>query len=223
MKALFNDIFHELMFILKGKTLDILIPTLSFYISYQWVSLNVALLIGFIFALGLTLYRILKKEKALYALYGLFGVLLASLLAYINQSAEDYFLPDLMGNLALVTFALLSLIFKRPLAAYASHLMRGWPLPWFWRDDVKPAYQEVTYLWLAFLSLRAIVETVVYLQGDLDRLLIITTLFGIPFFIGILIMSYTYGLWRLNRLNGPSVDEFIEGKEPPFKGQKKGF
>ena len=48
-------------------------------------------------------------------------------------------------------------------------------------------------------------------------------LLGWPYTILILVLSYLYGIWRLGTLKGPSVDEFITGDGPPWKGQKRGF
>ena len=36
-------------------------------------------------------------------------------------------------------------------------------------------------------------------------------------------ISYIYGIIRLKQLKGPSVDEFKNKSEKPFKGQTKGF
>ncbi len=41
--------------------------------------------------------------------------------------------------------------------------------------------------------------------------------------IAILTISYLYGMWRLHQLKGPGVDEFIEGKEAPFRGKQEVF
>ena len=46
---------------------------------------------------------------------------------------------------------------------------------------------------------------------------------GKTLLILLLVASYLYGLWRLQRLNGPSVEEFRSGAEPPWQGQKRGF
>jgi hypothetical protein len=46
---------------------------------------------------------------------------------------------------------------------------------------------------------------------------------GWPAIIVVLSISYIYGIWRLNNLGGPGVDEFKDNKEPPWDGQKKGF
>jgi hypothetical protein len=48
-------------------------------------------------------------------------------------------------------------------------------------------------------------------------------LLGWPFIIALLIVTYLYGLWRLSKLGGPSVEEFKAGKSPPWEGQKRGF
>jgi len=39
----------------------------------------------------------------------------------------------------------------------------------------------------------------------------------------LLVVSYLYGIWRLGNLEGPSVEEFKLGQEPPWEGQKRGF
>jgi len=46
---------------------------------------------------------------------------------------------------------------------------------------------------------------------------------GLPFTIAILVISYIYGIWRLRTLKGPGIDEFMEAKEAPYRGQTRGF
>lgn len=48
-------------------------------------------------------------------------------------------------------------------------------------------------------------------------------LLGWPVTIVVLVLSYVYGIWRLRKLRGPGVDEFITGKQPPYRGQTRGF
>lgn len=54
-------------------------------------------------------------------------------------------------------------------------------------------------------------------------LFIINTLLGAPVTLIILSISYIYGIWRLRKLGGPSVDEFVNNEPKPWKGQTKGF
>ncbi|CCV66595.1 hypothetical protein BN85315740 [Paracholeplasma brassicae] len=52
---------------------------------------------------------------------------------------------------------------------------------------------------------------------------IITSVVGYPLLFLILVTSYIYGIYRLRKLKGPGIDEFIQKKEPPFRGQTRGF
>jgi hypothetical protein len=119
--------------------------------------------------------------------------------------------------------ALTSLILGKPLAAWASHLTRGWPLDWFWRDDVRPAYSEVTWAWMIFFLLRLGLQLTLYLQGQVSTLAWTESLLGWPVTLIILVSSYIYGIWRLRQLGGPGVDEFIAQTPPPWQGQTRGF
>jgi hypothetical protein len=39
----------------------------------------------------------------------------------------------------------------------------------------------------------------------------------------VLVLSYIYGIWRLRKLKGPGIDEYLENKTAPFRGQTRGF
>lgn len=52
---------------------------------------------------------------------------IASGLAYITKNAASYFIPAIINSFILIILALGSLVIKKPLAAWASHLTRGWP------------------------------------------------------------------------------------------------
>lgn len=111
----------------------------------------------------------------------------------------------------------------RPMAAWASHLFRGWEWEWFLRKDIKPAYREVTILWGFLFLVRMTLQIGVYNRGDLLQSTWINTLLGFPATLTVLTISYVYGIWRLKSLKGPGIDEFRAGKSPPYKGQTKGF
>jgi hypothetical protein len=220
---LFKEILNELVTVLKGKTLDTLIPPIIFIVSLNFLNLNLSLLSALSFSLLIYIFRLIKKETGKYALFGMVGILFASVFAYINQNATNYFISDMISNVLIVVVSVVSLIIKRPLAAYASHLTRGWPVAWFLRDDVKPAYKEVTIFWAIVFFIRAIVEFRLYLDDNISALFLLNTLVGFPLLIVVLTISYIYGIWRLRNLKGPGVDEFISKKEPPYRGQTKGF
>jgi hypothetical protein len=122
-----------------------------------------------------------------------------------------------------VLVTVISNIIGKPLAAWLSHITRGWPLAWFWRKDVKPAYLEVTWMWGFFFAMRLSVQIFLFIQGDAATIAWMNTLLGWPVTIIILVVSYIFGIWRLRKLGGPGVDEFEDGKSPPWRGQTRGF
>ena len=218
-----KEIYEELRSVLSGKTLDAMIPTFAFVIANSLFNLNVAIISSITLSFILGLIRVVRKQTIVYAFVGLLGVLFASALAFLAQNATNFFLPGIISSLFIVIAALISLIIGKPIAAYASHITRAWPLQWFWRKDVKPAYREVTYVWFAYFLARLVIQIILYFGSDINQLVWVNTLTGLPVLIIVLIFSYVYGIWRLNHLKGPSVDEFLEKKEPPFVGQKRGF
>lgn len=118
---------------------------------------------------------------------------------------------------------LVSLMIGKPVAAWLSHLTRGWPLEWFWRADVKPAYREVTWIWALLIAARLGIQVYLFQRGDAAALAWANTLLGWPVTIAVLVLSYIYGIWRLRSLGGPGVHEFRAGKNPPWEGQTRGF
>jgi hypothetical protein len=219
----FSEIWEELKSVLSGKTFDTLLPPIVFAIINAIFGLQIAIIVALGMAALLGIIRLLRKEKWHYALAGFLAVGLAAGLAYLTQSAASYFIPAIISSGILLLGAIISIIIGKPLAAWASHLTRGWPTDWFWREDVKPAYTEVTWMWAFFFGLRLGLQILLFQRGDAGQLAWANTLLGCPVTIIVLVISYIYGIWRLRKLGGPGVDEYEEGKEPPWKGQTRGF
>lgn len=218
-----NEILQELKSVLSGKTFDALLPPIVFAIGNGIFGLQAAVFAALGLAVLLGLRRLIRKEKWHYALGGLLAVSLAAGLALLTRNAASYFIPGIISSGLLVLGAVLSNIIGKPLAAWVSHLTRGWPLEWFWRKDVKPAYAEVTWIWAFFFVIRLGLQILLFQQGTASQLAWANTLLGWPVTIIVLVISYIYGIWRLRKLAGPGVDEFQEGKDPPWEGQTRGF
>ena len=218
-----QEILDELKSVLSGKTLDAIFPPLIFVIVNAFGKLNLAAILALLIAAALTTFRVIKKQPWKYALGGFVGVVIASALAYVTKSATSYFLPALISSAFLVLAATLSIILGKPLAAWTSHLIRAWPIAWYWLPQVKPAYTEVTLLWTFLIVVRLAVQVQLYLAGDATSLGWTNLILGWPITIIVLIISYIYGIWRLHKLGGPGIDEYNAGKLPPWVGQTRGF
>jgi hypothetical protein len=218
-----QEIWEELKSVLSGKTFDAILPPIIYAIVDAIFGLPVAVIAAVGVALLLGVVRLLRKQAWQYAFGGLIAVGIAAGLALLTQNAANYFIPGLISSGVLLVLAMLSLVVGKPLAAWASHLTRGWPLDWFWRTDVKPAYREVTWMWLLFIAGRFVIQLSLFQQGQTGQLAWANTLLGWPVTIVVLVVSYIYGIWRLRKLGGPGVEEYQAGKEPPWKGQTRGF
>ena len=218
-----KEIMEELRLVISGKTLDAVLPPLLFVVLNGRVGLGTAAVLSALSAISVGVIRILLKQKWQYAFGGLAGIIVASGFSYFSGSASNYFLPGIISSGFVFLVSIVSVLVGKPLAAWASHLSRGWSLEWFWRKDVKPAYREVTLFWSFFFLLRFVVLMILLLRENVTQLFAWKTLLGWPVTISVLVVSYVYGMWRLKNLGGPGIEEFLAGKQPPYRGQTRGF
>ncbi len=218
-----QEIKEELTLVLKGRTWDAIIPPIVFTALLNVTTLLVAALFAVLTAALLTLRRVINKQPIGYAAAGFLSVLFATLFSLYRQQAGDFFLPGFITSGIFNLFLLLSVLVKKPFAALASHISRGWPLDWFWRSDIRPAYSEVTLFWFFFFTLRWAFQFSLYLSDQLSSLALWNVVLSAPAIVIVLIFSYVYGIARLRHLGGPGVDEYINNQAPPYRGQRRGF
>jgi hypothetical protein len=220
-----KELLQEFRTVFSGRTTtaDTIIPPLWYALVNMLAGLVPAALSALILAVLLTVLRLVRKQSWLYALSGLGLTLLAAGLAWFTQNAASFFLPDLLTSGILLAAALLSIWAGKPLAAWSSHLTRAWPKEWYWLANICPAYTEVTWMWTIFIAARLIAQYTLYQQGNASLLGWVNVLLGWPVTIVVLVISYLYGIWRLAKLGGPSVEEFLSHQPAPWKGQKRGF
>ncbi len=218
-----RELYGEFRTVVTGQTVDAILPPLVFMFINGTYGLNRAILGSLGLAVLLWVIRILRGQTWYYALGGLGAVALASGLSYVSRSATSYFIPGLISNGTMFLVALTSLALGKPLIALVSHVTRGWPLEWFWRHDVQPAYAEVTWVWGGLFLTRLVVQWGLFVRGDVVGLAWASVLLGWPLTVAVLVFTYLYGIHRLRTLGGPGIDEFRAGKKPPWRGQVKGF
>ena len=145
-----EELREELRTVLSGRgagLLDAALPVIIYLVISRFLDLEISILSAVIISVIFLVVRLLQRQSAVYSLVGLGGVLLAAAAAYFSGGEEGFFLPGLVGSLLTVVALGISVVVKRPLAAYSSHLTRGWPLAWYWHQRIRPAYDEVTWFW----------------------------------------------------------------------------
>ena len=159
-----KELFEEFISVFSGSSslLDSLLPPLLFLIinaafGFQpalWASLGIGAVI--------IILRLLRRQKAVFALGGLSAALLAIGLRYLLDSAQAFFLPAFINGSLTTLVLLISIIVKRPAVAFTSALTRRWPLRWYWYPRVRPTYGEVNAIWVVYSALKLAVQVVLY-------------------------------------------------------------
>lgn len=185
--------------------------------------LQPAIWASIITAVGIVVVRLATGRPLRFAMSGLLGTAIAIAITARSGRAETYFLPGIISGAATTAALAISLVFKRPLVAYISWATRGWPLGWYWHDRVRPAYTLVTWIWIAFFGLRTAVQAALYLDGNVGTLGVVRVVTGWPGLVALLVATYVVGRKRLERLQGPSVEEFEAQAPPPWSVQPHGF
>ena len=220
-----QEILEELRMVLAGRSgiIDSLLPPILFVVLNAVWGMQVAIWSSLALAVAIGIVRLLRRQSLLYAVGGAAAVALAALIAQILGRSEGFFLPGIVTGGVTFLLCLVSVLARRPIVAWTSYVARRWPLEWYWHPKVRPAYSEVTWLWVLVFGLRLLLQLNLFWGEQVSQLGILQVVTGWPVTIVLLIISYLYGTWRLRNLGGPSVEEFKTGAEPPWEGQRRGF
>ena len=220
-----RELVEEFRLVFTGRSnlIDSIIPPVIFLIINALLGFEYAMWGSLAIALLITIVRLGRRQPLRYALGGVGGVALAIVITQLLGRAEGYFLPGMVTGGLTVIGCLVSVIAGRPLVAWTSYIARRWPLDWYWHPKVRPVYNEVTLAWAVFFAIRLGLQWSLFQEQAAGLLGVIQVITGWPATIVLLVISYLYGTWRLRNLQGPSVEEFRAGAEPPWTGQRRGF
>ena len=220
-----DDIREEIRSLFVGdRTLgDSFAPPLLFVLANVIWSLGPAAGVAIAAGVGVAAWRIRKGQQVVYALAGIGAVGFAAFLALRSGRAESYFLPGILSALGWAAVALVSIAVRKPLAAWSSWAYRRWPLDWYWRSDVRPAYTAVSWIWFGYFLVRGLVSGWLFIEEQPEALAVFKSLSSWPTILPLLIVSYRLGVTRRERLGGPNVVVHVAGAEPPYEGNQRGF
>lgn len=220
-----QDIREEIRSLFIGeRTLgDSFAPPLLFVAVNAMWSVGWAATVAILAGIGVAAWRVRKGQQVVYAVGGIAAVVFAAYLALRSGSARDYFLPGIVSTAGWALATLVSILIKRPLSSWSSWAYRRWPLQWYWRDDVRPAYSHVSWYWFWYFAVRGGVAAWLYLIEQPEALAIWKTVTSWPTILPLLYLTYRVGVSRRNALGGPNIEEFEAGAEPPFQGGQRRF
>ncbi|MGH8929082.1 MAG: DUF3159 domain-containing protein [Egibacteraceae bacterium] len=193
---------------------DTLAPPILFVALNAWLGLRGAAVGAVSLSLLLVAARLWRRERLLYAVSGLAGALLGVAVALASGAAEAYFLPGIVTSVVMGVACIASILVKRPLIAFSGAAITRWPLDWYWQDQVRPAYSEITWAWATFYLGKAALQSLLAARGEVGWLAVTKVLTGWPSFAVLIVVTYAYINWRLARLDAPTVDEWRAGYRP---------
>lgn len=172
-----------------------MLPIVAFVLANASFGLTPAIVTAIGTALVLSAVRLLRKEPVQPALSGLFGVVVASFVAWKTGSAKGYFLLGIWSNLILGGIFLLSVLVRRPLAGVVWGALNGTGTAWL-QDKVSRRYYDIATLALVGVFLaRFVVQQWLYEEDATGWLAVTKIAMGYP----LLALAFLVVLWAARR------------------------
>jgi hypothetical protein len=136
-------------------------------------------------AAAFTVVRLVQRRPLTQALAGVVGVGISAWLANTTGKAEDFYLPGFLTNAAYILAMLLSIAVRWPVAGLLFGFIRNEGVDWRKDPARVKAYRLGTWIIVAVLALRLIVQVPLYLAGTDGLAALATTrlIMGAPLYI----------------------------------------
>jgi hypothetical protein len=181
-----------------------ILPGLVFLVVFTLTrELPLALIASLAAAAAFTVARLVQRKPLTQALAGIVGVGLSAWLANSTGKAEDFYVLGFFTNVAYILAMSLSIAVRWPFAGLIFGFIRNEGLEWRKNPARVKAYRIGTWVIVAVLALRLLVQVPLYYMGEAGLAGLATTrlLMGAPLYIlGIWVA------WLLSR-PAPAPDE----------------
>jgi hypothetical protein len=176
-------------------TLVTALPTVVFVIVVSTASLRPALIAAIGTAAALTGYRLLRRQSLQQALSGLFGVLIAALIAAHTGQARGYFLRGIWSSFAYAVPFAVSVLVRRPLVGLLWEFLDPAPAdpadtPWYRRRALLRAYTVATLIGTVLFVSRGVVQLTLYRQDATGWLAFARIAMGYPLYVAAVASAY---------------------------------
>ncbi|MCU1436332.1 MAG: potassium transporter [Pseudarthrobacter sp.] len=144
-----------------------IVPGLLFLVAFTITrDLTLALVAALASAAAFTVARLIQRRPLTQALAGVVGVGISAWLANTTGKAEDFYLPGFFTNAAYIVAMVISIAIKWPVAGLLFGFIRNEGLDWRKDPARLKAYRLGTWVIVAVLVLRLVVQVPLYLMGE---------------------------------------------------------
>jgi hypothetical protein len=171
------------------------IPTAVFIVVNVTASLRVAIIAAVGSAVLLTGYRLVRRQSIQQAMSGLFGVLIAAVIAARTGQARGYFLLGIWTSFAYAVPFAVSIVVRRPIVGVLWEFLDPTPTdehdpPWHKRRPLLLAYTWATLAGTAVFLSRGIVQAALYHRNATGWLAVARIAMSYPLFIAAVAFSF---------------------------------
>lgn len=200
--------------ILGGRrgAIDASIPPAAFVVG--WLAAGQSIAWGAGVAIGVAVllggYRIARGDKARAVVVSLAAVIAAALIALHTGRAEDFFLLQLLSNVASALLWAASIVIRWPLLGVVVGLLIGQKTRWRRDPELVRAYSRASWVWvLGQYTLRVVVYGLLWWSGQVVALGIARTVLSWPL-VAVTVATSGWVLYRTLPAEHPGL-RVVEG------------
>jgi hypothetical protein len=148
-------------------------------------------------AVGIGVYRLIRKQPVRHAVNGLFGIAVGAFLAWRTGEAKDFYLPGILLTFGQAAVLLLSVVVRKPIIGYAWGIMANQGhQDWFGNAKLFRTFQWLTLVWVASLTVRAGIQYYLWALGEANALGIVRILISWPIYAA----TFAFTAWAIHRV-----------------------
>ena len=148
-------------------------------------------------AVGIGVFRLIRKQPVRHAVNGLFGIAIGAFLAWRTGQAKDFYLPGILLTFGQAAVLLISVVVRKPLIGYAWGIMANkGHQDWFGNAKLFRTFQWLTLVWVVSLCLRAGIQYYLWALGEANALGIVRILISWPIYAA----TFAFTAWAIHRV-----------------------
>jgi hypothetical protein len=167
------------------------LPSLVFVVT--WVitfDLNLSLILALITAAVSAVVQLLLRDTLQHVVNGLIGIAISAAAAKFTGKPEDAFLPGLVINVSYGAVYLIGQLIRKPILGFVIGGLLGDLTSWL-KDPAKVKAAWIAgWFWVGLFVLRMVVQTPLYLAGEVAALGFARVVMGWPGFLLVTALSY---------------------------------
>lgn len=179
------------------------LPGLIFLVVFTLTRNLTAALVGSVaMAVVFLVARLIQRTPLTQALAGIAGVALSAFLAMKTGKAENYYLIGFLTNGGYILAMVISIAVRWPVLGLLFGYARNEGVRWRDKPERLRAYNVATWIVVAVMAARLVVQLPLYLTEQVDALGAMRLIMGVPL--------YAFGLWIAWLVSRPVSEKLPE-------------